>query len=115
MACSKLEARGHLLHKTGTPPKHFSQECTRNHFFAYFMQFFLFLLFYPFQCIYPKEIHAYSLVYPVENFSVAFLMGISIAVVQEFKAFSDGIRILQEFQSEKQMADYYDCFISIFR
>ena len=21
MACSKLEARGHLLHKTGTPPK----------------------------------------------------------------------------------------------
>ena len=28
MACSKLEARGHLLHKTGTPPKHFSRECT---------------------------------------------------------------------------------------
>ena len=27
MACSKLEARGHLLHKTGTPPKHFSREC----------------------------------------------------------------------------------------
>ena len=27
MACSKLEARGHLLHKTGTPPKHFSHEC----------------------------------------------------------------------------------------
>ena len=22
----KLEARGHLLHKTGTPPKHFSRE-----------------------------------------------------------------------------------------
>ena len=79
-------------------------------FFASFMQFFLFLIFYSFHCIYPKEIHAYSLVYPVENFSVAFLMGISIAVVQEFKAFSDGIRILQEFQSEKQMADYYDCF-----
>ena len=84
-------------------------------FFASFMQFFLFLIFYSFHCIYPKEIHAYSLVYPVENFSVAFLMGISIAVVQEFKAFSDGIRILQEFQSEKQMADYYDCFISIIR
>ena len=28
MACNKLEARGHLLHKTGTPPKHFSQQCT---------------------------------------------------------------------------------------
>ena len=28
MAYSKLEARGHLLHKTGTPPKHFSRECT---------------------------------------------------------------------------------------
>ena len=28
MACSKLEARGHLLHKTGTPPKHISRECT---------------------------------------------------------------------------------------
>ena len=27
MACSKLEGRGHLLHKTGTPPKHFSREC----------------------------------------------------------------------------------------
>ena len=27
MACSKLEVRGHLLHKTGTPPKHFSREC----------------------------------------------------------------------------------------
>ena len=27
MACSKLEARGHLLHKTGTPPKQISQEC----------------------------------------------------------------------------------------
>ena len=27
MACSKLEARGHLLHKTGTHPKHFSREC----------------------------------------------------------------------------------------
>ena len=27
MACSKLEARGHLPHKTGTPPKHFSREC----------------------------------------------------------------------------------------
>ena len=27
MACSKLEARGHLLHKTGTPPKYFSREC----------------------------------------------------------------------------------------
>ena len=27
MACSKLEARGHLLHKTGNPPKHFSREC----------------------------------------------------------------------------------------
>ena len=27
MACSKLEARGHLRHKTGTPPKHFSREC----------------------------------------------------------------------------------------
>ena len=27
MACSKLEARGHLLHKTGTPHKHFSREC----------------------------------------------------------------------------------------
>ena len=27
MACSKLEARGHLLHKTSTPPKHFSREC----------------------------------------------------------------------------------------
>ena len=27
MACRKLEARGHLLHKTGTPPKHFSREC----------------------------------------------------------------------------------------
>ena len=27
MACSKLEARGHLLHKTGTPPKHISREC----------------------------------------------------------------------------------------
>ena len=30
MACSKLEARGHLLHKTGTPPKHFSRECTNK-------------------------------------------------------------------------------------
>jgi hypothetical protein len=29
MACSKLEARGHLLHKTGTTPKHFSRECTQ--------------------------------------------------------------------------------------
>ena len=28
MACSKLEARGHLLHKTGTPPKQISRECT---------------------------------------------------------------------------------------
>ena len=27
MACSKLEARGHLLHKRGTPPKHISREC----------------------------------------------------------------------------------------
>ena len=27
MACSKLEARGHLLHKTGTPPKQISREC----------------------------------------------------------------------------------------
>ena len=27
MAFSKLEERGHLLHKTGTPPKHFSREC----------------------------------------------------------------------------------------
>ena len=27
MACSKLEARGHLLHKTGTPPKQISWEC----------------------------------------------------------------------------------------
>ena len=27
MACRKIEARGHLLHKTGTPPKHFSREC----------------------------------------------------------------------------------------
>ena len=26
MACSKLEARSHLLQKTGTPPKHFSRE-----------------------------------------------------------------------------------------
>ena len=32
MACSKLEARGHLLHKTGTPPKHFSRECMYIHF-----------------------------------------------------------------------------------
>ena len=31
MACSKLEARGHLLHKTGTPPKHFSRECISIH------------------------------------------------------------------------------------
>ena len=31
MVCSKLEARGHLLHKTGTPPKHFSREC--NHLY----------------------------------------------------------------------------------
>ena len=30
MACSKLEARGHLLHKTGTPPKHFSRECSKG-------------------------------------------------------------------------------------
>ena len=28
LACSKLEARGHLLHITGNPPKHFSRECT---------------------------------------------------------------------------------------
>ena len=28
MACSKLEASVHLLHKSGTPPKHFSRECT---------------------------------------------------------------------------------------
>ena len=27
MACSKLEARGHLIHKTGTPPKQISREC----------------------------------------------------------------------------------------
>ena len=27
LACSKLEARGCLLYKTGTPPKHFSREC----------------------------------------------------------------------------------------
>ena len=27
MACSKLEARGHLLHKTGTPSKQISREC----------------------------------------------------------------------------------------
>ena len=26
MACSKLEARGHLLHKTGTAPKQISRE-----------------------------------------------------------------------------------------
>ena len=30
MACSKLEARGHLLHKTGTPPKQISRECRRR-------------------------------------------------------------------------------------
>ena len=30
MAYSKLEARGHLLHKTGTPPKHISRECIFN-------------------------------------------------------------------------------------
>ena len=30
MAFNKLEARGHLLHKTGTPPKHFSRECMLN-------------------------------------------------------------------------------------
>ena len=30
MACSKLEARGHLLHKTGTPPKQISRECIMN-------------------------------------------------------------------------------------
>ena len=28
MACSKLEARGHLLHKIGTPPKQISRECS---------------------------------------------------------------------------------------
>ena len=30
MACSKLEARGHLLHEAGTPPKHISRECNRT-------------------------------------------------------------------------------------
>ena len=30
MAFSKLEARGHLLHKKGTPPKHFSRECIKK-------------------------------------------------------------------------------------
>ena len=40
MAFSKLEARGHLLHKTGTPPKHFSRECM----WAYFFQISTFLL-----------------------------------------------------------------------
>jgi hypothetical protein len=39
-----LEARGHLLHKTGTLPKHFSRECSKSigkeigitHFFSRF-------------------------------------------------------------------------------
>ena len=30
MACSKLEARGHLLHKTGTRPKQISRECIQT-------------------------------------------------------------------------------------
>ena len=37
MACSKLEARGHLLHKTGTPPKHSSRECSTLNWFTNFL------------------------------------------------------------------------------
>ena len=46
MACSKLEARGHLLHKTGTPPKHFSRECnvrTRIMNISLYISFLLFI------------------------------------------------------------------------
>ena len=41
MACSKLEARGHLLHKTGTPSKHFSRECISLFFLDFYIPFLL--------------------------------------------------------------------------
>ena len=34
MAFSKLEARGHLLHKKGTPPKQISRECIESLFLS---------------------------------------------------------------------------------